>query len=114
MTITETNDIVTTIDHRDDDIIATTLLNVTIMAADRRGGRKMLSVDDFNAFKAMLAASNGIQPTLEQGQQEQTEQTQQTEWRPKQQVSQDAINTGYNAVAEAVGQGTTVPTNAFA
>lgn len=106
MTIPETNDVVTSINHRHDDIIATTLLNLTIMAADRRGGRKMLSVDDFNAFKAMLAASNGIQPTIEQQPQAKTQQTQ---WRPNQQVSQDAINTGYDAVAEAIGQGTTMP-----
>jgi hypothetical protein len=51
MTITDTND-----------IIALTLLNVTIMAADRRGGRRILNSEDFIAYKTMLGAADAIGP----------------------------------------------------
>lgn len=49
MTITDTSD-----------IIALTLLNVTIMAADRRGGRRILNPADFIAYKAMMDAAATI------------------------------------------------------
>lgn len=49
MTITDTND-----------IIALTLLNVTIMAADRRGGRRILNASDFIAYKSMMEAAGTI------------------------------------------------------
>lgn len=100
MTITDTNDIITGIRDHDSDIIATTLLNVCIMAADRRGGRRMLSVDDYIAFKAMLEAADGIGPV------EQVQRSTQTyHERP------DAIRGGVEAVAEAVGA--TLPPNSL-
>ncbi|MET4187644.1 hypothetical protein ABIB86_000407 [Bradyrhizobium sp. JR1.7] len=90
MTITTTNQ------NSDDDIIATTLLNVTIMAADRRGGRRMLSVDDYKAFQAMLMASDGIRPAVQHEQ----EVSAVTQSKPEQ---QDAAAIGMDAVAKAIG-----------
>lgn len=122
MTITDGNDLITGIRDHDSDIIATTLLNVCIMAADRRGGRRMLNVDDFAAFKTMLEAADGIGPvehveqTQQPAQQQQPAQMQQPaqEQQPAQTYRErpDAIQSGLEAVAEAIA-GTTLPPNAL-
>jgi hypothetical protein len=98
MTITTTN--------HDDDFIATTLLNVAIIAAERRGGRRMLTIADYNAFKAMVAASDGIQAIVQPEQPQLAEQ----EDRPAEEVG----SIGMEAVADAIGQrNATLPPNAF-
>ncbi len=91
-----TIDTITSINDHHGDIIATTLLNVCIMAVDRRGGRRMFNTTDFNAFKAMLDAVDNIVPVR---------QVQQSAPR------QGAIEGGVDAVARAVSA--TLPPNAM-
>lgn len=94
-----TTDTITGILDHDGDIIATTLLNVTIMAADRRGGRRILNVGDFNAYKAMLKAADGIRPA---GQVEQAKPV-----APA--AAPEAIESNTEAVAQAAS--TALPPN---